>query len=86
MEYGGDAEGKDYTEEDFVMDVDIFSPLQSTQKQLPKQPPLPDYLPLEVEPEVEPEVVSGSGEFVMVVCWDKLSLCNICGGSNRWAG
>ena len=58
VEYG---EGEDYVEEDFVMDLDIFSPLQSTQNQLPKQPRLPDYLPLEVEP----EVASESGEFVL---------------------
>ena len=61
VEYGGGAEGEDYVEEDFVMDLDIFSPLQSTHNQIPKQPRLPDYLPLEVEP----EVVSESGEFVL---------------------
>lgn len=61
MEYVSD----DADEEDFDMDVDVFSPLQPTLLKLPtlpklsktrnlqRQPPLPDYLPLEVKAEKE---------------------------------
>lgn len=48
----------DADEEDFDMDVDVFSPPQPTlppakTRTLQRQPPLPDYLPLEVMSEKE---------------------------------